>query len=152
MKRFVPFLFILFCFACNSSVVFERYQEIPEETWSRYNVLEFKTTLADSGLYDIALCVRHSTDYEMANLWCFISTRSRAPKEMRDSVNMKIAAPDGRWLGQGYNIKTVEQPIGKNPVFLPQGEIVIRIEQGMRREQMNGIKNVGIKISTHGKE
>ena len=71
---------------------------------------------------------------------------------MRDSVYMKIAAPDGRWLGQGYNIKTVEQPIGKNPVFLPQGEIVIRIEQGMRREQMNGIKNVGIKISTHGKE
>lgn len=152
MKKFIPSFFLFVCFACNSSVVFEQYQEIPKETWSRYHVQEFRTNLPDSGFYHITLCARHSTDYEMANLWCFISIRHRTSKETRDTVNMIMATPDGRWIGQGYNIKTVEQPIPENPVFLPRGELVIRIEQGMSREQMNGIKNIGVKISTHGKE
>ena len=59
---------------------------------------------------------------------------------------MKIAAPDGSWLGKGNSIKTLEQPINRNPVTLPQGNVIFRIEQGMRMEEMAGVKDVGIKI------
>lgn len=147
MKRYlIPILFLL-CAACNSSAVFEKYQELPDENWSRYNVLEFTANIPDSGLYQVQLCLRHTTDYEMSNLWCFISTRSSLPTEIKDTLNLKIAEPDGRWLGKGRTIKTIEQNINRNPVMLPRGQVVFRIEQGMRIDDMKGIKNVGLKVT-----
>ena len=67
-------------------------------------------------------------------------------EQLSDTVNLKIAEPDGRWLGKGNSIKTLEQPINRNPVTLPQGNVIFRIEQGMRMEEMAGVKDVGIKI------
>lgn len=147
MKTYFLPVFLLWCAACHSSAIFEKYEELPEETWSRYNILEFRTAIPDSGLYHITLCLRHTTDYEMANLWCFLSTRSRARQELKDTVNLKIAEPDGRWLGRGNHLKTLEQTIHKNPVYLPKGEIIFRLEQGMRMEEMKGVKDVGIRIT-----
>lgn len=137
--------------ACHSTAVFEAYQDIPKEVWSRYQPVEFAVNLPDSGQYQIYICLRHTADYEMANLWCFISTRSRqAP--FRDTVNLKIAEPDGRWIGKGGSVKTLEQPIRLHPVRLPAGKLTFRIEQGMRFENMNGIKNVGIRIERKEEE
>lgn len=146
MKRYLIPIILLLTAACQSSAVFEKYEEIPNEVWNRDNVIELKADIPDSGLYNVYLCIRHTTDYEMANLWCFISTRSHATQQLQDTVNLKIAESDGRWLGQGNTIKIVEQVINKNPVALPKGEVTFRIEQGMRLEAMPGVKNVGIKV------
>ena len=118
----------------------------PDEVWNRYHIVEFTADIPDSGQYIVKLCLRHTTDYEMANLWCFVSTRSHGQEQLSDTVNLKIAEPDGRWLGKGNSIKTLEQPINRNPVTLPQGNVIFRIEQGMRMEEMAGVKDVGIKI------
>lgn len=64
--------------ACTPDAVFERYAEVPDEVWSRYHVVELKASIPDSGLYEVTLCVRHTTDYEMANLWC-LSPRVAMP-------------------------------------------------------------------------
>lgn len=146
MKRYLSFIFLLLFAACNSASIFAGYQELSDETWNRYHVLEFTTHIPDSGLYEVRLCLRHTTDYEMANLWCFISTRSSLHSELKDTVNLKVAEPDGQWLGQGNTIKTIEQRINENPVLLPQGQVIFRIEQGMRIDNMKGIKNVGLKV------
>lgn len=132
--------------ACREEAVFERYAEIPDEVWSRYHVVEFKAEIPDSGLYNVWLCVRHTTDYEMANLWCFLSTRSHAPVQLHDTVNLKMAEPDGCWVGEGGMVRIVSQPIGKNPVSLPKGTVLFRIEQGMRFEEMAGVRSVGIRV------
>lgn len=146
MKKFIIPLFVLFNIACHSPAVFEKYEKLPEENWNRYKAIEFNTHIPDSGLYNVTLSIRHTTDFEMANLWCFISTRSNAAQQLKDTVNIKIAEPDGRWLGKGGSIKTIEQSIRRNPVSLPRGNVRFRIEQGMRIEDMKGIKNVGIRI------
>ena len=103
-------------------------------------------TKSGTGIISSNLQPTSRTDYEMANLWCFVSTRSHGQEQLSDTVNLKIAEPDGRWLGKGNSIKTLEQPINRNPVTLPQGNVIFRIEQGMRMEEMAGVKNVGIKI------
>lgn len=146
MKTFILFLSVIITASCTSSAIFEKYEELPDETWNRHQIVEFTTQIPDSGLYRINLCLRHTTDYEMANLWCFVSTRSTAIKELKDTVNIKIAEADGRWLSRGGSIKTIEQPLNQNPVYLPQGKVTFRIEQGMRMEEMKGIKNIGIKV------
>lgn len=146
MKILFVFLFIISLWSCHSSAIFERYEEIPEESWSRYNVVSFNTQVPDSGWYDIKICLRHTTDYEMANLWCFLRVCSPDSTQLSDTVNLKIAEPDGRWLGEGGTIKTLQHPINRNPVFLPKGDLVIQIEQGMRFEEVKGIKSVGVRV------
>lgn len=152
MKTLFLILGIFLVSACTSPAIFEKYEELPNETWNRYQIVELTAQIPDSGQYQVKLCLRHTTDYEMANLWCFITTRSQAAKELRDTVNLKIAEADGRWLGQGGSIKTIEQPLSHNPVLLPQGTVTFRIEQGMRIEELGGIKNVGLKIEPVNKE
>lgn len=147
MKKYILIAWIFLHVACNPNIVFEKYEDVPGEIWNRYKVMEFTANIPDSGQYNITLCLRHTTDYEMANLWCFVSTRSQLSRQLRDTVNIKIAEPDGHWTGSGNAIKTIEQPINLNPVSLPQGKVIFRIEQGMRIENMKGVKNVGIKIS-----
>lgn len=149
-KNSILLLFLLVLAACHSSAVFEKYEELPDETWTGHHIIEFTANIPDSGLYQITLCLRHTTDYEMANLWCFISTRSHVASQLKDTVNLKVAEPDGRWLGKGGTIKTIEQAINRNPVALPKGNVVFRLEQGMRLEDMKGIKNIGIKIEKAG--
>ena len=147
MRKYIFFLSVILMGACQSSAVFEKYEEQPDEVWNRYHIVEFTADIPDSGQYIVKLCLRHTTDYEMANLWCFVSTRSHGQEQLSDTVNLKIAEPDGRWLGKGNSIKTLEQPINRNPVTLPQGNVIFRIEQGMRMEEMAGVKDVGIKIN-----
>ena len=146
MKNYIYLALLLFMTACSQQAVFEKYEEIPNENWSRYQVIEFTANIPDSGLYNVQLCVRHTTDYEMANLWCFVSTRSHAQTQLYDTINVKIAEPDGRWLGKGNAIRIVQQNINKNPVTLPKGNVIFRIEQGMRLEEMPGIKDIGLRI------
>lgn len=146
MKRVVLLFWVLAQVACQSPIVFEKYEELPEESWNRYNVIEFTAPIPDSGLYKVTLNIRHTTDFEMANLWCFVTTRSHASQQLKDTVNIKIAEPDGRWTGKGGSIKSIEQPVNRNPVLLPRGEVRFRIEQGMRIEEMKGVKNVGLRI------
>ena len=131
MRKYIFFLSVILMGACQSPAVFEKYEEQPDEVWNRYHIVEFTADIPDSGQYIVKLCLRHTTDYEM---------------QLSDTVNLKIAEPDGRWLGKGNSIKTLEQPINRNPVTLPQGNVIFRIEQGMRMEEMAGVKDVGIKI------
>ncbi|MCI5706160.1 MAG: gliding motility lipoprotein GldH [Odoribacter sp.] len=139
-------LFILLFSACRSDVVFEDYQELSGENWDYNHVLEFNAHIPDSGLYQVTLYVRHTSNFEMTNLWCIISTRSQALQQLHDTVNMKIATPTGDWFGEGGQMKTVSQAINKNPVIFPQGNVLFRIEQGMKPENLRGVKNVGICI------
>lgn len=146
-KHIYIVVFIVFLFlACKQKQVYESYKSIDNEEWCRGNVANFETTIPDSGKYIVNVYLRHTTDYEMSNLWCFISTRSTAAKELKDTTNIKVAEEDGRWLGSGNTIKTVRQPIAKNPVTLPKGKVTFRIEQGMRIECLKGVKDIGLEI------
>ena len=141
----LPVLAFLYT-ACQQNGVYEDYKSIDGEKWCRENVIEFETVIPDSGKYIVNICLRHTTDYEMANLWCFVSTRSLLAKELRDTLNLKVAEPDGRWLGDGNAVKTLRQPLGKNPVTLPKGNVTFRVEQGMRIECLPGVKDIGLEI------
>lgn len=145
-KLIIPIIILLLNIACNPTAVFEEYKELPKESWNKDSVVELTANIPDSGFYKLTLCIRHTTDYEMANLWSFISAHSEGTQIFKDTLNMKVADMDGRWLGKGSSIKQLEQMLNKNPFTLPKGEVVFRIEQGMRIDDMNGIRNVGIKV------
>ena len=73
MRKYIFFLSVILMGACQSPAVFEKYEEQPDEVWNRYHIVEFTADIPDSGQYIVKLCLRHTTDYEMANLWCLHS-------------------------------------------------------------------------------
>lgn len=133
--------------ACESDVVFERYAEIEEETWNCHEAVEFTVEIPEKALYEVELGIRHTTDFEMANLWCFVSACQEEKKIIRDTLNLRIAEPDGRWLGRGSVIKSILQPLRKSPLTLPAGTVVFKVEQGMRVDELAGVKSVGLHIT-----
>lgn len=146
MKKYLIPFFILSLGACQPGIVFEKYESLPEEVWHKYHAVEFLVPIPDSGQYRVSLCLRHTTDYEMTDLWCMVSTRSHATTQLADTVDLKITETDGHWIGTGGRIKTLEQAINLNPVNLPKGNVIFRIEPGMPLEEINGVKDIGIKI------
>ena len=88
MRKYIFFLSVILMGACQSPAVFEKYEEQPDEVWNRYHIVEFTADIPDSGQYIVKLCLRHTTDYEMANLWCFVSTRSHRIEQGRRMEEM----------------------------------------------------------------
>lgn len=142
MKKYMLPLLGFLCLGCHSGVLFEEYKNIPDEEWCISHTVRFNIEIPEDGTYDLSTGIRHTTDYEMANLWCFIQVSDSARVLFRDTLNIKLAEPDGRWLGNGFTLKSIEKELNKNP-HLTQGKYTCEIEQGMRIECLKGIKNVG---------
>jgi len=146
MKKYLFFLLLLVS-GCENTTVFKDYQTITDEQWCIENKVKFKPQIEKGGNYQINLMLRHTTDYEMANLWCFITLRDSNRIINKDTLNLKLAEPDGRWLGKGNTIKEIDLPLRQNNLYLSPGEYTLEIEQGMRIKCLKGIKNVGVSIS-----
>ncbi|MFR2509353.1 gliding motility lipoprotein GldH [Odoribacter laneus] len=139
------FLLLLSCFfgGCTSSAIFEDYRNIPQEKWAINSDIQFEVEIPQNGDYDFILCIRHTTDYEMANLWCFLTVADSTRTIRKDSVNIMVAEADGKWKGKGNLLKTLEYPL-PDPYALNTGKYFISVKQGMRTPTLKGIKNVGL--------
>lgn len=146
IKIYLLFIGLTFL-ACSPGAVFEDYHSIKNENWCRNDIAEFQAEIPAAGRYAITLCLRHTIDYELANLWCFMKAWGPSDFMLRDTVNIKVAEPDGHWVGKGNGIKTLEQSINSKVVDLPQGKVTVRLEQAMRIECLKGVKDIGIKIT-----
>ena len=147
MKKYIWTVLVLCILAaCQQPAIFENYKTIEKESWLINDTVRFQVDIPRSGEYDFNVGIRHTTDYEMANLWCFIQIKDSAQTILRDTLNIKIAEPDGRWLGKGKSIKTLETP--SHIHMLNAGKYTFDIIQGMRTRSLNGIKNVGLVIRT----
>lgn len=147
MKTYILALLSAFTFcSCRQPEIFEDYRNIPDEEWQINDTVQFNADLPLNEEYDFQVGIRHTTDYEMANLWCFVIVRDSSGILVRDSLNIKIAEPDGRWIGKGNSIKTLEYPISRLNHALPAGSYSFAIVQGMRTRSLKGIKNVGLVI------
>lgn len=145
MKKYILSLIGFFCLSCHSNILFQEYKTIPDEEWCINHPLRFQIEIPEDGTYDLCTGIRHTTDYEMANLWCFIQVRDSSRVIFRDTLNIKLAEPDGRWLGNGFSLKSIEKQLNKKPHLSP-GTYTCEIEQGMRMQCLKGIKNVGLSI------
>lgn len=147
MKQFLIFLCLAFLYNCRSPLLFEDFQELPGEVWENSQIIEFNAEIPDSGFYQISLNLRHTTDYEMTHLWCMVAAKNNQQQILlRDTLGFHIAEKNGRWIGEGDNLKNLTQSFSQNPVYLLPGETIFRIRQGMRIKKLKGIKSIGLKI------
>ena len=134
--------------ACNNDVFHNESVHLKNNEWKADDTLfytfESKDTLAS---YDFYFEVRNTTDYDMQNLYLFITAYYPGDTYSRDTAECILAAPDGKWYGKGMGKHKDNRFLFRKGVrFRKAGNYVIAVNQAMRKENLKGISDVGILI------
>jgi gliding motility-associated lipoprotein GldH len=135
--------------ACDNSIKYEEIQHIKKAEWKASDTLYFHFTVSDTlQPYDFGFNVRNTTSYDYQNLYLFITAWYPGGTWSRDTAECILAASDGKWLGKGMGkIKDSRFLFRKGVRFRRSGNYIIGVNQAMRQELLQGISDIGIRIS-----
>ena len=101
-------------------------------------VMEFRVDHPDHR-HDLQFGLRHGVDYPFSNLYLFVQLEYPNGRTLTDTLECPLAAPDGRWYGEGS--RWIDQRIGyKRGVAFPlEGDYTLRVVHAMRRDPLPGM-------------
>jgi len=153
----IALIMSIFCCSCDSNLVFDEYQTVPNQ-WNKDSVVSFNVTPPDStNTYNLFLNLRNNNSYKYSNLFLIVEMNYPNGKVQKDTLEYDMTAPDGTFLGKGFTdvkenklwYKGYEKPF----VFNEVGEYTVKIQQAMREngkvdgvENLEGITEVGFRI------
>ena len=96
--------------ACDKNKVFEDYISIPESGWNQDSILQFTVPVIDSlQNHNLYINIRNEVDYSYSNLWLFVEIVQPDGKAAKDTFEVTLAEPSGKWLGDGFGgLKTLQ--------------------------------------------
>jgi len=141
-------IFLFLTSSCDSNRFYEQNIQMPEYTWPSSESKKFLVDIKDTtSAYNFYLNVRNTNDYPFANLYLFIQTTFPDSLYARDTIELQLATKDGKWLGEGYGkFKYRHFILRKGMYFHQKGIYEFRIEQGMRKDTLLGIADIGIRL------
>ncbi|MGO4912472.1 gliding motility lipoprotein GldH [Leeuwenhoekiella sp. W20_SRS_FM14] len=155
MHKFCYALLILICCsACDEKAVFHEYKSLPDY-WESDTAVVFKVNKLDSLTnYNLFITLRNTNEYAFSNLFLISELQFPNGKTITDTLEYKMARPDGSWLGEGFgDLKENKLWYKENFRFTEAGEYQFRLKQAMRRngsvnpvQELGGIVDVGLRI------
>lgn len=153
MKRVLPLLLLaivtgLGFTSCDKTVVFDKYKAIPEAGWHKDSLVVFNIPIEDTlQNYNLLINVRNETSYNFSNLWLFVEIMQPDSQMLKDTFEIVLADPSGKWLGDGIGgLKTRETVFRQNVELPVAGEYAVKLQHGMRQDLLKGIHDVGFRI------
>ncbi|MGC1471156.1 MAG: gliding motility lipoprotein GldH [Psychroserpens sp.] len=148
---------IITMISCDSNRVFDAYKSVPDE-WNKNDKIEFKVTPPDSiNAYNLFVNLRNTEAYKYSNLFLIVELNYPNGKTIKDTLEYKMANPDGSFLGTGFTdlkenklwYKGYKEPF----IFNESGEYTVNIQHAMRQngsvngiDKLEGIIDVGFRI------
>jgi gliding motility-associated lipoprotein GldH len=155
MRNSIPaILFFMFLASCNSGPVVGETRSLTG-TWNKEQSIEFQIPQLDSlRNYNVFLNVRNSNEYKFNNLFLLVSITFPHGKTVIDTLEYRLANPDGTWLGTGLgSIKENKFWYKENVSFKEEGIYKLTIAQAVRNNgevdgvtDLAGITDVGFSI------
>jgi len=150
-KHLIGLLFFgILLTACDSGMIYDHFISSETGNWKWNDVAVFEVDITDTtSLNNIFLQVRHSTDYPLSNLYMFINVKGPGGQFRRDTVNMILAGPDGKWLGSGSGkLRELHLLYRSQVSFGVSGIYNFSIEQAMRKAELP-VTDVGLRIEQY---
>lgn len=140
---------VLLCACSDSGVIYHSFNHLPERGWDKREIQRFSPEIEDTlGIYDINVSLRYTNDYVYSNLWLFIVYTDGDGKQHIDTLECRLADVYGKWYGSGWGPSYQQEiPFKKKVHFSAPGKYPILIQQGMREDVIQNIKDVGIKVT-----
>jgi len=134
--------------SCDNIRYFEENKKIENGEWDQDQKLSFLVNIDDTlQPYNVYINVRNAGTYRYSNLYLFVNSHLPGGQIQRDTLECLLAAPDGKWLGEGLGDIKDNRILFKNGVVFPQkGEYRFEIIQAMRISPLPGIMDAGIRL------
>ena len=139
---------ILFLPSCGPSAVFEQNKKLDNNSWDKKQPLVFLVNITDTvHPHNVYINVRNAALYPFSNLFMFVNARLPHGEIFRDTIEITLQSPDGKWLGDGLGDIWDNRILFKPNVRFPQtGEYRFELYQAMRVNPLPGIMDAGIRI------
>lgn len=148
-----PFILSISCFflsACTDDVLLHSYKSLPAEGWDRRDTVCFDLSQADkdiNGTLTLGLrTIAHVgiQDVVLAVEQCFVEPYAYR----QDTIRYPLTDAEGNTLVKGVNFRQYETQ--QLPISMKKGQSgSVRIHHLMRREEISGFTEIGIKIEKH---
>lgn len=107
------------CSTPGGDVVYSRFHSVPSGGWAELDGREFQPfaedTLLQPGRYDVVLCLRHNGSFAFREMRLAVETPGRDGVMMTDTVTVRMADADGRFVGRGsYDLYETADTVLKN--------------------------------------
>lgn len=154
VRLLLPLIFTLFIVSCDSKTVFSENRAL-DGHWDQGELVAFKLPQMDSlKKYNLFLNIRNTNDYKFNNIFLIISMEFPHGKTITDTLEYKMANPDGSWMGHGIgDLKENKLWYKENVSFFEEGTYTVTIEHAMRNngevegvKRLDGISDVGISV------
>lgn len=155
IKSWLSALAICLClWSCDSNYVFDEYKTLPN-IWHKDTIVSFKVNTLDTiNPYNVFINLRNNNDYKYSNLFLIVSTKFPKGKVVKDTLEYRMAKPNGEFLGTGFSdIKENKLWYKEHVVFEEPGFYEFSIQQAMRENgkvqgviNLEGITDVGLRI------
>lgn len=155
MRRlFLLFMGTVVFVGCESNIVTSDTRAITGG-WGMDQTIEFEMPALDStGVYNLFVDIRNNNDYPFNNLFLIVSMDFPNGKVITDTLEYRMARPDGTWLGSGLgSIKENKLWYKEGVQFSESGVYRMRISQAVRNNgevsgvsQLQGITDIGYTV------
>ena len=160
MNKIVLFLLAVVLFvSCDSGTVFSETKAM-DGYWGADEVVTFNLPQLDSlKKYNLFVNIRNTNEYNFNNLFLIVSLDYPHGKTITDTLEYRMAHPDGSWMGHGIgNVKENKLWFKENAQFLEVGNYTLNVSQAMRNNgevegvsKLEGITDVGFSIEEASK-
>jgi gliding motility-associated lipoprotein GldH len=132
---------------CHSNVLYSGMVKTAG-AWARQDAARFVVPVNDTtALYNFYIDIRHTGKYRYSNLYLFMQTHFPNRTYTRDTLEITLATPEGKWLGKGWGeIKEDHVLLRSRFRFPVKGNYEFMIWQGMRTDTLRAVQSVGIDI------
>lgn len=146
MRSKIVFLFMLVLgmVSCDSNRVFDEYKSV-SNAWNKNDNVSFSIKQPDSiNAYNLFVNLRTTSEYKYSNLFLIVAMEFPYGKTITDTLEYRMAEPDGRMLGEGISdVKEHKLWYKEGVVFEENGVYNVNIKQAMRENgSVNGIANL----------
>lgn len=147
-------LLLLVIAACDSNTVVGEMKSL-QGGWGQNEAVAFTIPQLDSlQSYDIFLHLRNTNEYPFNNIYLIVDMEFPHGKTVTDTLEYRMAAPDGTWLGQGIgDVKESKLWYKEGVRFFEEGAYTLRVSQAVRNNgevagvsELKGISDVGYSI------
>ncbi|MBL4662817.1 MAG: gliding motility lipoprotein GldH [Flavobacteriaceae bacterium] len=153
-KFFAVLMLLLVSISCDSDMVVGEMRDLPGY-WDKNETLEFKIPALDSlKNYNVFLHLRNTNEYPFNNVFLIASIEFPHGKIITDTLEYRMAYPDGAWMGTGIgSVKESKLYYKESVSFFEEGVYHLTVSQAVRNNgsvhgvtQLEGITEVGYSI------
>ncbi|MGV4414742.1 gliding motility lipoprotein GldH [Chryseobacterium sp. T1] len=149
MRKILGLFSVLWLLVSCSNPNEKVYMTAVGEAWSKKDSQKIDIDITDSqNAKNIIFVIRNNNEYPYSNLRLISSVQDNQQKVMsKDTLNYILAKPNGEWLGSGFgDTKEILVQYKLNYKFPKNGKYTIDVIQAMRKDKLNGIEDIGVKI------